>query len=118
MISRRKFYFLSTILFIAFVLAVSMNEIGYADYQTGLEYSGYILDGSDFLDVGLFSVPVVYDGDSDGKKDLLVGQNNNGHGYISFYENLGDNDAPSFNGYNYIQACTPTCSPLDVLAGG
>ncbi len=89
----------------------------YADYQTSLVFQGYIQDGLSDLDISSYSVPFVYDWDSDGKKDLLVGQNNGSNGYVSFYENLGTNDSPAFNGSTYIQACDGTCT-LNVAGSG
>jgi len=48
------------------------------------------------LDVGSTSSPVVADWTHDGKKDLLVGEST---GRIYFYENIGTNSDPAFDGY-------------------
>jgi len=40
--------------------------------------------------------PQVFDMDGDGKKDILIGANDNN---VYFYQNTGTNEAPSFNGY-------------------
>ena len=89
-----------------------------ADYQTDLEQGVYLQDTSGDIDVDCYSVPVVYDWNNDGKKDLLVGQNNNSNGYISFFENVGIDSNPSFNAPVYVQSCNPGCAPLDVAAAG
>jgi hypothetical protein len=78
----------------------------------------YIQDGAGDLDTGAYAAPVVYDWNGDGKKDLLVGQNNDSNGYISFFKNTGTDSSPSFNGSVLIQACNAVCSPLNVTAGG
>jgi len=79
----------------------------------------YIQDGSADLDTDAYSAPVVYDWNGDGKKDLLVGQKNNGsNGYVSFFENIGTDSSPSFNGSVLVQTCKAVCSPLNVTADG
>lgn len=45
--------------------------------------------------------PQVYDMDGDGKKDLIMGDNNAG---IYYYENVGTNAAPVFDGYVNVQS--------------
>jgi hypothetical protein len=45
--------------------------------------------------------PQVIDLDGDGKKDLLVGENN---GKIAFYANTGTNAAPAFSGYQFLKS--------------
>lgn len=85
-----------------------------ADYRTNLQYSGYIQYSSGDIDVGSFSVPVVYDWNNDGRKDLLVGLRDPDvsppdGGYISYFENTGANASPSFESSTYIQACSDTC---------
>jgi len=95
-----------------------------AGYQTTLSFSGYIQDqavsggvGGD-LDANIWSAPTVYDWDSDGAKDLLVGRKaGSTTGYVSFYKNYGSDNSPSFNGYTDIQACNNTCL-LNVTADG
>lgn len=92
-----------------------------ADYQTNLFFSGYIQAGSGDLDANDWSAPVVYDWNNDGMKDLLVGQrvtiNGVTTGRVSYFENLGTDDAPSFNTSSYVQACSNTCT-LQVAGGG
>lgn len=95
----------------------------YSDYQTTLLAGVYIKDGSSDLTASHFAVPVVYDWDNDGKKDLLIGhnhfdQNRAEHGYVSFYKNTGSDPAPSFNGFTYLQVCNKECSVLDAAAFG
>jgi len=45
--------------------------------------------------------PQVFDLDGDGRKDLIVGENN---GKIAFYPNTGTNATPAFSGYSYLQS--------------
>ena len=103
---------------LALVFSLIVSTGAYADYQTNLVFSGYLQNSFGDIDVGLYSVPVVYDWNNDGQKDLLVGQNNGSNGYVTYFENIGTNAAPSFDSGNYIQSCTATCSPLNVAAGG
>ena len=58
-------------------------------------------DGSD-IDVGLIAEPFMVDWDGDGLTDLLVGQFSPGK--VSFYKNIGTNQAPEFTFSNYLQA--------------
>jgi hypothetical protein len=76
------------------------------------------MDGANYLDASNYSVPTVYDWNNDGLQDLLVGQNNGGNGYVSYYQNYGTATAPVFNGFTYIQACTATCNPLNATGSG
>jgi hypothetical protein len=120
--NRNKLAFFARVLFSLILITASMQASVYADYSTDLVFNGYIQDSSGDIDVGTYSVPVVYDWNSDGKKDLLVGQkyvDASGviHGYVSYYENQGTNSSPSFNSSSYIQACSDTCI-LNVAADG
>jgi hypothetical protein len=118
---RIKLHLYCTGLFVMLMLMLSMHTNAFSDYSTNLAYIGYIQDGSGDIDVGNYSVPVVYDWNSDGKKDLLVGQNYHdgtaSHGYVTYFENQGTNASPSFGSGTYIESCAP-CSSLDVAAGG
>ncbi|MFO7627422.1 MAG: T9SS type A sorting domain-containing protein [Candidatus Fermentibacteraceae bacterium] len=99
-------------------VVVDWNEDGHPDMLLGNESPGnvrlYINDGSDSAPVfstyslvqnGSTAVahyrncPQVYDMNGDGKKDLLCGANDNN---VYYYENIGTNDAPVFNGYASI----------------
>lgn len=82
-----------------------------AGYQTNLLTGIYLQDGSGLLDAGNWSAPTVYDWDSDGAKDLIVGRRDavDTVGYVSFYKNYGTDASPVFNGYVDIQACTDPC---------
>lgn len=96
-------------------IMLCFNTSAFADYATNLVFSGYLQDNSGDIDVGAYSVPVVYDWDSDGMKDLLVGQRydhpvEGQNGYISFYKNIGTNQSPFFNSPSLIQACSDTCN--------
>ncbi len=54
------------------------------------------------IDVGYYGAPVMFDWNSDGRKDLVLGQFS--YGYIRFYPNIGPDTAPVFNGFEYLQA--------------
>jgi len=103
------------IIFIAFI---SLAACGGGD--TAALLSGvYIQDGSADLVSGSFSVPVIYDWNSDGKKDILVGHKDiNSNGYINYYENNGTDSSPSFNGSTHIMSCNAECSPVNVPGSG
>ncbi len=45
------------------------------------------------LEVGNYSTPFVVDWNNDGKKDLIIG---NGNGIVTYFENQGTDDNPSF----------------------
>ncbi|MBI5195270.1 MAG: hypothetical protein HZA10_02990 [Nitrospirae bacterium] len=81
---------------------ILISTSAFAVYQTNLSSWGYIMDGSNYLDASNYSVPTMYDWNSDGLQDLLVGQNNGGNGYVSYYQNYGTATSPVFNGFSYI----------------
>ena len=60
----------------------------------------WVLNGAERLDVGTYSAPVMTDWDGDGRKDLLIGQFELGR--LRFYPNIGENDAPVFDGFEYL----------------
>jgi hypothetical protein len=112
-----------TILVFILLISLVFQIRYYADYQTTLLPGIYIKDGASDLSAPYWSVPLVYDLNGDGKKDLLVGHNHHdqnrvNHGYVSFYKNIGTNSAPTFNGFTYLQTCKRECSPLDAAAEG
>ena len=78
-----------------------------------LEAGVYIYDGASPLQVSYYSVPRVADWNSDGKKDLIVGQFS--QCYVRVYLNQGTNSNPSFSGYSLIQSGG---APLTVLPYG
>ena len=111
------------VLFSIFAISMILHIRHYRDYQTTLLHGVYIKDGQSDLASAHWSVPVVYDWDSDGKKDLLVGHNyidrdRVNHGYVSFYKNIGTDSAPVFNGSAYLQSCAKECSALNAAAFG
>jgi hypothetical protein len=112
---RAKFNTYGTVLLAMLTMLLSIYTNAFSDYSTNLVFSGYIQDSSGDIDVGAFSVPIVYDWDSDGKEDLLVGQRYDHpteyrNGYITFYKNVGNNNSPFFNSPTLIQACSNTCN--------
>ena len=62
--------------------------------------SSWVQDGGSSLDVGSSSSPVATDWNQDGAKDLLVGD---ATGYIYFFENIGTNAAPVFDGSEKLE---------------
>lgn len=66
----------------------------------------YVDDGILPLDVGYYGAPFAYDWNGDNKKDLIVGQLD--QGMIRYYENYGENNDPVFNGYGFLQASSTT----------
>ncbi len=122
-ISKRSLFFQVIILLSLSLILLTLNSRYYADYQTTLLPGVYIQAGSSVLKANNWSVPLVYDWDSDGKKDLLVGsnyidENRINHGRVSFYKNIGADTAPVFKGAIYLQTCGNNCSLLDVTAFG
>jgi len=55
--------------------------------------------------------PQVYDLNQDGKKDLIMGENN---AQVYYYENTGTNAAPVFSGFEALQS---NGSPIDLYYG-
>ena len=62
--------------------------------------SSWVQDGGSNLDPGGSSSPVATDWNEDGAKDLLVGDVS---GYIYFYENMGTNASPVFDGSERLE---------------
>jgi len=54
------------------------------------------------INVGSNGSPFVFDWNSDGRKDLLLGQYTEGR--IRFYANTGTNNNPAFGTFTYLQA--------------
>ncbi len=71
-------------------------------FQTGIN----INDGVTPIDVGLYSAPIAYDWNGDSKKDLIVGQFDQGR--IRYYENAGEDNNPAFSGFSFLQANSAT----------
>ncbi|GAB4539507.1 MAG: hypothetical protein Fur0020_08420 [Thermodesulfovibrionia bacterium] len=67
-------------------------------------YGEYLKVNSEYISVGRWSVPFVYDWDSDGKKDLLIGYRDGEHGYVAFFKNAGSNNNPSLTGKGLLTA--------------
>lgn len=65
-----------------------------------LEEGVYIYDGINPLEEGPYSVPAVVDWNNDGRKDLVVGQFEEGHVYL--FLNQGTDLFPIFSGGSQI----------------
>lgn len=65
-----------------------------------LTRKGFIKAGSSDLVVANRAAPVVVDWDNDGKKDLVVGDDN---GYVRLYLNSGANNDPKFTTFTYLK---------------
>ncbi len=120
---RKQLSVTGIILCLIIVLCLEVNRSYYADYQTVLLQGIYIQENRSDLKANNWSVPLVYDWDGDGKKDLLIGnrtyeKNKRLSGYVSFYKNVGSDSEPSFTSSSRIKACTTTCSSLSVIADG
>ena len=78
-----------------------------ADSPAVLQAGVYIYDGANPIlvqDDGYpgYAIPTVVDWNNDGKKDLIVGEFD--QGYIRLYLNQGTDSNPVFNGYSLIQS--------------
>ncbi len=118
-ISNKKLRLLRTIPSLLLLLLVLINAPAYADYQTNLLPGELIQDGASDLNAGGEAVPIVYDWDDDGRKDLLVGSGgwSSSPAPVKFYKNQGTDDNPSFNGFTLVQACNNFCD-LSVPGSG
>lgn len=122
MFRKTLLFFMCVVISLLLVLAL-FNFYYYKDHQTDLLPEGHLRAGNNKLQARYFSVPVVVDWNSDGKKDLLVGhnyidENRIGHGYISFFVNAGTDKSPRFNKGTYLQTCSNECTPLNASAFG
>ncbi len=71
-------------------------------YWHRLDPPALILDGENPIDVEKgHAAPAVFDFDGDGRKDLLVGQFQDGAGRI--YLNRGTDSKPRFEGFTWLQ---------------
>lgn len=68
-----------------------------------------IQDGGADLDVGSRSLPVAVDWSEDGAKDLLVGASMG----VRYYENLGTDSSPVFDGYRWLPVGTSSFASID-----
>ena len=66
------------------------------------ENGQFLYSGTSVIDVGYYGSPFMYDWNGDSKKDLITGQFTSG--YIRYYENVGEDNAPVFDGFVYLQA--------------
>ena len=117
----RKFQPLQLAVFSIFMIAVFVYLLNNKTaFPTPVLLPGeYIQDASGDITAGLWSVPLVYDWDGDGREDLLLGQRYDAeserHGYIRFYRNRGA-DEPTLSGFTLLEAGGECC--LDVPVEG
>jgi len=79
-------------------LFINVGTDGAPDFLT----ETFVQEGvPDLLVPGTRSSPVVLDYDSDGRKDLIVG---NTYGQLLLYPNTGTDAAPTFSGYTYMES--------------
>ncbi len=62
----------------------------------------YVRSGGVPIDVGAYGSPLMFDWDSDGRKDVLMGTFSPGN--IRFYRNVGSDSQPEFNGFELLTA--------------
>lgn len=69
-----------------------------------------VCDAAATLSVGNDSSPTVADWNNDGRKDLIVGQRQDGK--VRLYLNRGTDEVPRFSGFAYLQ-----CARQDITTG-
>ncbi len=86
---------------IVVLLAVLVTAPAWADVP---RFADPVLlqSGGSTIDVGYYAAPQMFDWDRDGNKDLVTGQFTSG--MIRFYPNVGEDSAPVFSGFSYLQA--------------
>jgi hypothetical protein len=120
---KKSCFFKIRVILFALLLLILLNAHYYSDFQTTLLPGVYIQDGPSDLKANQWSVPIVFDWNDDGKKDLLIGSsytdaNGISSGHVNFYNNTGTDSDPSFTGHTLIQICADFCSPLNAAAFG
>ena len=118
----KRLIIITSLLLVPFLFVI-FNMYYYDDFQTSLLPGVFIQDKGSDLVANRWSVPLALDWNSDGKKDLLVGnrtydEKTAGKGYISFYQNIGTDSSPIFNNFSYVKACTDICANLSVVPDG
>lgn len=84
-------------------LSIVLLAIGFLFAQTPVfRPAEYVYANSTPIDVEYYGSPFFYDWDGDGVRDLLTGQFH--YGRVRFYKNVGTNEAPQFNTYEFLQA--------------
>jgi uncharacterized membrane protein YgcG len=77
--------------------------------------AGFVQAGGANLDAAEYAVPLVADWNSDGRPDLLVGEQTGGFGKVRVYLNSGTAAAPVYDAWTYVQAAG---ADLAVAASG
>jgi len=119
----KKIFWSSALISSIILLVFILNTFRFGDFETTLEQAGFIRNGSSDLIAKRWPVPVVYDWDGDGRKDILIGHNEespdgSAHGRISFFRNTGSDTSPLFNGSVFLRSCSDTCTTLEISAFG
>jgi hypothetical protein len=89
----RKAKLFSILVFVIVVLVYFLEEEITIPVPT-LKQGEYLKVKSIPLVTGRWSVPYVYDWDSDGRDDLLVGYKMKKHGYVALFRNRGEKGKP------------------------
>ncbi|MBL7049376.1 MAG: hypothetical protein ISR96_07675 [Nitrospira sp.] len=102
---------------------MTLNTMHYSDYRTNLQKGIKLTVHGTELTAAKWAVPVVYDWDKDGKKDLLVGRNlldtaGVPSGLITYFRNIGSDSSPALDYPENIQTCSIECTELSVNAFG
>ena len=79
-----------------------------------LNFAGRITANSRAIDVGENSCLVVADWNDDGKKELIIGDNN---GYVYYHENIGTDASPNFASNGGVCLKTQGGSDIKVFYG-
>jgi hypothetical protein len=61
-----------------------------------------VMDAGSPIDVGYYGAPTMFDWNSDGAKDLILGQFD--YGKVRLYLNQALDTVPEFNGFTYFQS--------------
>jgi hypothetical protein len=83
---------------LALLAVVALAETPVFDAPVAIEADGTPIN----VGTGGNASPFLVDWNGDGKQDLLLGQYMNGK--VRLYENIGENFAPEFGGFEYVQA--------------
>ncbi len=89
----RKAKLLSILVFMIVVLVYFLEENIIIPVPTLMQGEFLKVESTPII-TGKWSVPYVYDWDSDGRNDLLVGYRMKEHGYVALFRNRGEEGNP------------------------